>query len=122
MQMERATGEESGLNSANLSGSGVPSQGTALQRVRNLIPASVHRCWSDLERVVQTQRARQNIKAGGHHRQPPHMIYFHFGGRPSGGARRAEATAAAAGDRWSERMNRDPDSHAPRSAGRKGSD
>lgn len=28
-------------------------------------------------------------------------------------------TEAAAGDRWSERMNRDPDSHAQLSAGSK---
>lgn len=56
------------------------------------------------------------------HEKPLHIICFHLErgreGRKKGGQDRG-VTEAAAGDRWSERMNRDPDSHAQLSAGSK---
>lgn len=61
-------------------------------------------------------------------KEPRHITHFHFGERQGGtggkkGKRRmeglTEAAAAAAGDGWSERMDREPDSHAQLSAGSK---
>ncbi len=52
------------------------------------------------------------------------MICFHLergreGRKKKGGEEDGGVTEAAAGDRWGERMNRDPDSHAQLSAGSK---